>query len=839
MNELGVLFGWNLCLSFLLALVAWVLCRFDSVRKRPALCHGIWLLVLLKLVTPPIVPIPLPAALVPWAEVPPATAEPIREPAAERERSETGSVPAQPPVTLFEGPAKVLPLESTVPLDAEAPNNGDGNISWRAVLLSLIAFSALITGLFWMTSLRELRMIQQSVRGCRDHSDYLAQMVKDVCHGLKLRIVPRVYLIDWAITPLLWAGHGGPTIILPRPLIGSLQTDQLRQVIGHELAHYARRDHWTNLFAFLVATLFWWNPVAWLARREMNQSAEACCDALALERFPGSRRSYAATLLQVAAFISAASPSKPVLSMNFGGTTAIKRRIQMIADSQVRPTLSQMGGLFLLLSVPAFFLLPSHARDAQVRSEAKALPGSNVPSPEVSLTAASGNSVNAIQNQPGKYFVTGTVVERETKKPVPQAELMFHLWGEPDRDKSTRTVTTDDQGRVRFEVPTGKVHMASPTLRPGFWLPPERDDVSLTVSPEKPEAVFQIEVERGLIWPVQVVVEKGMPENLRLIAGIMEIEDDDARGKLLKNEAVTIPFRIAFSQIFLDKQGKGQLTQCGKSGKQWLQIVDLGPNVLAPIEGVTGLAAELLVDPAFDSRKVKSVHPIAGTNRTELVDEKGAKANVTHAKVTIENGQPLLTFHLARKTRPKQEFHGHVTDSLGNPLADVDVGVVVCSKFLRAYGTKLTKTDKYGRFHVEVAREHKEEPKAVSYFRVLLNKEGLAGFQSKEIPLPKETGNLIDIGSVALSPGKTRSALIVDQQGKPLPGVIIDLIVDDVQILSTWRTDTQGRVVLRDLPTGLIRAGLRYFNQHDRFEFNMSSLDSENTELKVTMKGPN
>ena len=51
-----------------------------------------------------------------------------------------------------------------------------------------------------------------------------------------------------------------------------------------------------NLLAFVVVSLFWWNPVAWLAWSELTSAAERACDALALERLAGSRKSYAATL---------------------------------------------------------------------------------------------------------------------------------------------------------------------------------------------------------------------------------------------------------------------------------------------------------------------------------------------------------------------------------------------------------------------------------------------------------------------------------------------------------------------------------------------------------------
>src|SRR5205823_2238744 len=57
-----------------LALCAAVVGRFC---KRPALTHGLWLLVLLKLVTPPLLPV---SCLPSWAEPEPAAA--VVEPAA-------------------------------------------------------------------------------------------------------------------------------------------------------------------------------------------------------------------------------------------------------------------------------------------------------------------------------------------------------------------------------------------------------------------------------------------------------------------------------------------------------------------------------------------------------------------------------------------------------------------------------------------------------------------------------------------------------------------------------------------------------------------------------------
>ncbi len=67
----------------------------------------------------------------------------------------------------------------------------------------------------------------------------------------------------------------------------------------HELAHIKRRDIATQLFANVVAALWWFQPLAWMARRALRRESERACDAQALSA--GVRASeYAAELIQIA-----------------------------------------------------------------------------------------------------------------------------------------------------------------------------------------------------------------------------------------------------------------------------------------------------------------------------------------------------------------------------------------------------------------------------------------------------------------------------------------------------------------------------------------------------------
>ncbi len=59
MDELVTLLGWNLVLCIPFGIFIWCLTRTPKICARPAICHGLWLLVLLKMVTPAFIPMPL------------------------------------------------------------------------------------------------------------------------------------------------------------------------------------------------------------------------------------------------------------------------------------------------------------------------------------------------------------------------------------------------------------------------------------------------------------------------------------------------------------------------------------------------------------------------------------------------------------------------------------------------------------------------------------------------------------------------------------------------------------------------------------------------------------
>lgn len=110
-------------------------------------------------------------------------------------------------------------------------------------------------------------------------------------------------------TPALYRNPLVPTAMLVgvfRPAIylpdrGYSET-QLEHILLHELTHYRRHDVPVKWFSTLLTQLHWFNPLAYLARRELNRVCELSCDAEAIRNYDDRKKQeYGDTLISVAA----------------------------------------------------------------------------------------------------------------------------------------------------------------------------------------------------------------------------------------------------------------------------------------------------------------------------------------------------------------------------------------------------------------------------------------------------------------------------------------------------------------------------------------------------------
>lgn len=152
-------------------------------------------------------------------------------------------------------------------------------------------------------------------------------------------------------------------IILPADLEEKLSIEDIRYILLHELTHCKNRDILLGYLMCLCQILYWFNPLVYIALREMRTDREIACDISVLKRLPDERHiEYGRTLLR---FIERTSRGSALsFTAGVGGTKSqIKSRIERIASFvKESPVLKLKSiGIFALMALVILIQIPSVA----------------------------------------------------------------------------------------------------------------------------------------------------------------------------------------------------------------------------------------------------------------------------------------------------------------------------------------------------------------------------------------------------------------------------------------------------------------------------------------------
>lgn len=267
----------NAAVAAILALLALAV---GCVVRSPAVRHAAWVIVLLKLVTPPLFEIPLPVLPASW-EPPPPGGKPnieIRNP----KQSEPN------------------PKPETQSAERTAAGSSFGfRVSYFEFLVALWAAGA-VAWFVWQG--RRVVRFRRRVAAAEDAPPEVAEAASRIAAALGIDRPPAVKLATGIGSPMLWGWGRRAVVLFPRELLARLSAEARDTLLAHELAHFLRRDHWVRMLEFVATGLYWWHPAVWLARAGIEAAEEECCDAWVVGGLAASPRRYAEALLATVDF---------------------------------------------------------------------------------------------------------------------------------------------------------------------------------------------------------------------------------------------------------------------------------------------------------------------------------------------------------------------------------------------------------------------------------------------------------------------------------------------------------------------------------------------------------
>lgn len=254
-----------------------------------------------------------------------------------------------------------------------APSQSKWRVAFSSWPLSTWIFlfwlsGALIVVTRWLLGWLSVKLLSRRAEEILDDRWY--DLSESVSAELGLKQPVQLLRAENAMAPMTW-GLFKPAILLPHDA-DTWSPERRRVVLMHELAHVKRGDLLSQLIAQLACALYWFNPLTWLAARQLRLEREQACDDAVLNS--GAKASdYANHILEILRALRFAKYS-PSAAVAMAQCSQIESRLRAILNPNLRRrALTPAGELFLGATL-ACLVLPLAAISPWANFEKKSPP---------------------------------------------------------------------------------------------------------------------------------------------------------------------------------------------------------------------------------------------------------------------------------------------------------------------------------------------------------------------------------------------------------------------------------------------------------------------------------
>jgi len=319
-GELAVTQLWQVTL---LAIVVGLIVR-TCCRHRPHLAYLLWMIVILKCLTPPV--LSSPTSPFSWLDT-----------FLHAEAVATSTV-AMTPVT------RSLPTFAAVTDDdseINAPRTKQAPILPPTSTINLLELVAVALAIVWLAGIgvftaRSAIKLQNLRRMRRTEIELPARLQDQVVRlsqSLEIRQKVRVAVVREQVRPAVF-GFFRPTILLPATLVETASREIMEPILAHELIHVRRGDTLVATLQLVAQILWWFHPLVWWANRELRRERERACDEEVVAELKCSPVSYARLLLNLLESLPAQPAKLSAASVTMLSFTA--RRLEYLVRGKAR-----------------------------------------------------------------------------------------------------------------------------------------------------------------------------------------------------------------------------------------------------------------------------------------------------------------------------------------------------------------------------------------------------------------------------------------------------------------------------------------------------------------------
>jgi len=253
---------------------------------------------------------------------------------------------------------------------------------------------------------------------------------------------PDLLVSDRVTSPFLF-GIFHPRIILPVGLEESLNPEEMKHVLLHELIHWKRRDVIVGWVQVAAQALFWFHPFVWLANERLRHERECACDEAAVSLGKSPPKSYGESLLKVLL----AARGRSSVSLGFLGiferNTRLQNRLEEIMNYKTGSRSFGVMSWILVILFAAIFVpmgtMRGPAAAGNTGSKQNNLMSAEPPAPPVCLSyvddtaegkkslGGSGHAVRFSRSPENKFVESIQIFASRYGYPEPPRED-FHVY---------------------------------------------------------------------------------------------------------------------------------------------------------------------------------------------------------------------------------------------------------------------------------------------------------------------------------------------------------------------------------------------------------------------------